>query len=154
MFCPVSYDFRTGKQGRANEKDKHDAITDVSEKWVQRLPLLYNPGPHVTFDKCLVAFRCEELLIKKVTMLGTKRKNKPKFPSDFLAVKNKKVTSSGNSILLLPQEREKCPAAQHNVQRCCPEHQGRQKMQMVIDYNEIKGRVDNLDKVTATFSCQ
>lgn len=27
-----------------------------TERWVQCLPLLYNPGPHVTVDECLVAF--------------------------------------------------------------------------------------------------
>lgn len=28
------------------------------------------------------------------------------------------------------------------------------KPQMILDYNATKGRVDNLDKVTATYSCQ
>lgn len=27
-----------------------------TERWVQCLPLLYNPGPRVTVDECLVAF--------------------------------------------------------------------------------------------------
>lgn len=29
----------------------------------------------------------------------------------------------------------------------------KKKPEMVVDYNETKGRVDNLDKVTATYSC-
>ncbi|XP_051574823.1 piggyBac transposable element-derived protein 4-like [Myxocyprinus asiaticus] len=140
--------------------------------WVKRLPFLYNLGPHVTVDECLVAFRgrcpfrqyipskpakyvikiwaayeaqtnyawnmqmytgkspgeapvknqgmrvvldmaeglnghnitCdifftsyalgEELLKKKVTMLGTVRKNKPALPSELLAMKNRKVKPS------------------------------------------------------------
>lgn len=37
---------------------------------------------------------CEELLKRKVTMLGIVRKNKPELPSELLAMKNRKVTSS------------------------------------------------------------
>lgn len=37
---------------------------------------------------------CEELLKRKVTVLGTVRKNKPELSSELLAMKNRKVTSS------------------------------------------------------------
>ena len=52
------YDRKT-RQGQ-RELDKLAAIQDVWDKWVQQLPLLYNPGPNVTVDECLVAFhdRC------------------------------------------------------------------------------------------------
>ncbi|KAL6456600.1 hypothetical protein MHYP_G00351440 [Metynnis hypsauchen] len=56
--------------------------------------------------------------------------------------------------LLLPQEREKCPADEHYAQRRCPSTREDRKPQMVLDYNKTKGEVDNLDKVIATYSCR
>ena len=52
----IRFDDRETRQGR-RQSDKLAAIRDVWDKWVQRLPLLYNPGPYVTVDECLVAFR-------------------------------------------------------------------------------------------------
>uniref|UniRef100_A0A8C6M6Z2 PiggyBac transposable element-derived protein domain-containing protein n=1 Tax=Nothobranchius furzeri TaxID=105023 RepID=A0A8C6M6Z2_NOTFU len=59
LSCVIRFDDKQTRQGR-RERDKLAAIRDVWDKWVQRLPLLYNPGPHVTVDECLVAFhgRC------------------------------------------------------------------------------------------------
>lgn len=37
-------------------RDKLAAIRDVWDKWVDMLPLLYNPGPHVTVDERFVPF--------------------------------------------------------------------------------------------------
>lgn len=37
--------------------DKLAAIRDVWDKWVEWLPLMYNPGPEVTVDERLVPFR-------------------------------------------------------------------------------------------------
>lgn len=37
--------------------DKLAAIRDVWNLWVERLPLVYNPGPDVTVDECLIPFR-------------------------------------------------------------------------------------------------
>ncbi|XP_036842833.1 uncharacterized protein LOC118965935 [Oncorhynchus mykiss] len=37
--------------------DKLAAIRGVWDKWVERLPVLYNPGPDVTVDEQLVPFR-------------------------------------------------------------------------------------------------
>lgn len=39
------------------QRDKLAAIRTVWDKWVQRLPLLYNPGPNVTVDEQLMPFR-------------------------------------------------------------------------------------------------
>ena len=52
----IRFDDKQTRQGR-REHDKLAAIRDVWDKWVQLLPLHYNPGPHVTVDECLVAFR-------------------------------------------------------------------------------------------------
>ena len=35
----------------AQQRDKLAAIRSVWDKWVDRLPLFYNPGPNVTVDE-------------------------------------------------------------------------------------------------------
>ncbi|XP_048853945.1 piggyBac transposable element-derived protein 4-like isoform X2 [Brienomyrus brachyistius] len=39
------------------QKDKLAEIRTVWDKWVKRLPLMYNPGPNVTVDERLIAFK-------------------------------------------------------------------------------------------------
>lgn len=58
--CGISHFLRfDDRETRASrwERDKLAAIRTVWEKWVERLPLLYNLGPNVTVDERLVAFR-------------------------------------------------------------------------------------------------
>ena len=50
----IRFDDRETREGR-RVRDKLAAIRDVWDEWVQRLPFLYNPGPHVTVDEGLVA---------------------------------------------------------------------------------------------------
>ena len=52
----IRFDNRDTRAGR-REREKLAAIRDVWDKWVEILPLLYNPGPHVTVDEHLVPFR-------------------------------------------------------------------------------------------------
>ena len=42
-------------------RDKLAAIREVGDKWVERLPYLYNPGPEVTVDEQLVPFRGKKI---------------------------------------------------------------------------------------------
>lgn len=43
--------------------DKLAAIRDVWDKWMERLPLMNNPGPEVTVDERLVPFRGKNCLL-------------------------------------------------------------------------------------------
>ncbi|TKS65943.1 PiggyBac transposable element-derived protein 4 [Collichthys lucidus] len=167
----LRFDDRESRPAR-RVTDKLAAIREVWDKWVERLPYLYNPGPDVTVDEQLVPFRgrcpfrqympskpakygikawvacdakssyawkmqvytgkptsgCPEknqgmrvvldvteglrghnvtcdnfftsyelgqqLLKRKITMVGTVRKNKPELPPALLASKERKVFSS------------------------------------------------------------
>ncbi|XP_060780363.1 piggyBac transposable element-derived protein 4-like [Neoarius graeffei] len=234
----IRFDVRDDRPVR-QQRDKLAAIRTVWDKWVARLPLLYNPGPNVTVDEQLMPFRgrcpfrqyipskpakygikiwaacdsassyawnlqvytgkcrggapeknqgmrvvldmaqglsghnitCDnfftshklgqELLKRKVTMLGTVRKNKLELPPHLLKLNNRPVYSSkfaytpdttlvsyvpkkGKNVVLM--------STLHRSGRICG--QDHLKPEMVMDYNATKGGVDNLDKLVTTYSCK
>nr|XP_054602931.1 piggyBac transposable element-derived protein 4-like [Nothobranchius furzeri] len=234
----IRFDNRETRASRC-ERDKLAAIRDVWDKWVEILPLLYNPGPHVTVDERLVPFRgrcpfrqympnkpaeygikiwaacdakssyawnmqvytgklpgeaseknqgmrvvlqmseglqghnitCDnfftsywlgdELQKRKLTMLGTIRKNKPELPSEILKMQGRPPHSSKFVFTEKATVVSYCPKKNKNVLVMSTIHTDAslstredKKPQMILDYNSTKGGVDNLDKVTATYSCQ
>lgn len=103
-----------------------------------------------TPSECLVVSYAlgEEVFKRKVTMLGTMRKNKPELSSELLAVKNRKVTSS---VFVFTEQAtlvSYCPKKGKNVLLLSTMH----KAQRETKHNETKGGVGNLEKVTATYS--
>ena len=52
----IRFDDRATRPFRWRD-DKLAAIRNVWDRWVERLPLMYNPGPEVTVDERLVPFR-------------------------------------------------------------------------------------------------
>ena len=46
----IRFDNRETKAGR-RERDKLAAVRTVWDKWLEQLPLLYNPGPNITVDE-------------------------------------------------------------------------------------------------------
>lgn len=52
----LRFDNRQSRPAR-RVTDKLAAIREVWEKWVERLPYLYNPGPEVTVGEQLATFR-------------------------------------------------------------------------------------------------
>ena len=234
----IRFDNRDTRAGR-RERDKLAAIRDVWDKWVEILPLLYNPSAHVTVDERLVPFRgrcpfrqympnkpakygikiwaacdakssyawnmqvytgklpggtseknqgmrvvlemseglqghnitCDnfctsyrlgdELQKRKLTMLGTVRRNKPELPSEILKTKGRLLHSSIFAFTEKATVVSYCPKRNKNVLVMSTMHRDASlstredmKPQMILDYNSTKGGVDNLDKVTATYSCQ
>ncbi|XP_033960769.1 piggyBac transposable element-derived protein 4-like [Pseudochaenichthys georgianus] len=234
----VRFDDRETRPAR-RRRDKLAAIRTVWDKWVQRLPSLYNPGLNVTVDERLVGFRgrcpfrqyipskparygikiwtacdavssyawnmqmytgkpeggvpeknqgaravldmvqglsghnvtCDhlftshslgqELLRRKVTMIGTVRKNKTELPPHLLTVKKRPVHSSDfvftdNTALV-----SYIPKKGRNVILMSTLHRdakisGREdrKPDIILDYNATKGGVENLDKLLSCYSCQ
>ncbi|KAL4008747.1 hypothetical protein ACER0C_002599 [Sarotherodon galilaeus] len=212
IFRATIFDNRETRAGQ-RERDKLAAITDVWDKWVEILPLLYNPGPHVTVDEILYMpnkpakygikiwaacdakssyawnmqgmrvvlqmseglqghnITCdnfftsytlgEELQKRKLTMLGTIRRNMPELRSEILKMQGRSLHSS---IFVFTEKAtvvSYCPKKNKNVLVMSTMHtdaslstKDDKKPQMILDYNSTKGGVDNLDKVTATYSCQ
>ncbi|XP_056092518.1 piggyBac transposable element-derived protein 4-like [Rhinichthys klamathensis goyatoka] len=222
---------------RAN--DKLAAIRVMWNKWVEQLPLMFNPGPHVTVDECLVPFRgrcpfkqyipskpakygikiwaacdsqtsyawqmqvytgksvsgqpeknqgmrvvldvtkglwghtifcdnfftshalSQELLKRKMTMVGTIRRNKPELPPALLATKDRARFSSMFAFTETQCLVSYCPKKRKNVLLLSTLHRDTsvssrddKKPQIILDYNKSKGGVDNLDKMVATYTCK
>ncbi len=218
------------------KSDKLAPVRNIWDKWVQRLPLLYNPGPNVTVDECLVRFRgrcpfkqympskpgkygikiwaacdarssyawnlqiytgkaadgkseknqgmrvvldmtdgleghtitCDnfftsyalgqELLRRKMTMIGTVRSNKPELPPALLSMKNRARLSSMFAFTDTHTLVSYCPRKNKNVLLMSTFHRDdkvsdkdHKKPEIILDYNHTKGGVDNLDKVLYYF---
>ncbi|TKS65156.1 PiggyBac transposable element-derived protein 4 [Collichthys lucidus] len=234
----LRFDDRESRPAR-RVTDKLAAIREVWDKWVERLPYLYNPGPDVTVDEQLVPFRgrcpfrqympskpakygikawvacdtkssyawkmqvytgkptsgCPEknqgmrvvldvteglrghnvtcdnfftsyelgqqLLKRKITMVGTVRKNKPELPPALLASKEREVFSSKFAFTPMTTVVSYFPKKNKNVVLMSTLHKdsdisdrGDRKPVIILDYNRNKGGVDNLDKVIGTYSCR
>ncbi|XP_039618136.1 piggyBac transposable element-derived protein 4-like [Polypterus senegalus] len=245
-FCALSailqFDNRESRAAR-RATDNLAAFREVWDRWAERLPLMYHPGPDVTLDERLLTFRgrcpfrqympnkpgkcgiklwvvcdaqssyawdiqvctgraegkasaaasekkqsqriildmtrdlrghnvtcdnvfvsCElgqELLKKQVTLVGTMRRNKQELPAALTLTRHRKVFSSVFAFTPTTTVVSYIPKKQTNVVLLSTFHKDAQvsdrvdkKPVMILDHNRNKGGVDNLDKVTATYSCQ
>ncbi|XP_051783376.1 piggyBac transposable element-derived protein 4-like, partial [Erpetoichthys calabaricus] len=238
-FQMISRVLRFDNRETRVRSDKLGPIRDVWERWVQLLPLMFNPGPEVTVDERLVPFRgkcpfrqyipskpgkygikiraacdartsyawnlqiytgkaasgipeknqgkrvvldmttglqghnitCDnfftsydlgqELLKRKLTMVGTVKKNKPELPAEILQVKGRAPLSSKFAFTDTTTVVSYCPKRNRNVILMSTLHKDAavssgsdKKLTIIHNYNKNKGGVDNLDKLTATYTCQ
>ncbi|RXN25336.1 piggyBac transposable element-derived 4-like protein [Labeo rohita] len=224
--------YKRDKDCSKQRKDKMAPVRKIWDKWVQRLPLLYNPGPNITVDECLVRFRgrcpfkqymqskpgkygikiwaacdsrssyvwnmqiytgkaadgkseknqgmrvvldmtdgleghtvtCdnfftsyalgEELLRRKMCMIGTVRSNKPELPPALLSMKDRPRFSSKFAFTDTHALVSYCPRKKKYVLLMSTFHRNakvsdkeHKKPEIILDYNRTKGGVDNLDKL-------
>ncbi|KAM9770316.1 DNA polymerase delta subunit 4 isoform 1-T1 [Menidia menidia] len=234
----ICFDRRDDRPAR-QRRDELAAIRNVWDKWVRRLPLLYNPGPDVTIGKRLLPFRgscpfrqyipskparygikiwaacdaassyawnlqvytgkpnggasdknqgmrvvldmsqelsghniaCDnfftshrlgqELLKRKLTMVGAIRKNRPELPPQLLTLKDRPVKSSkfaytaDTSLVSYVPKRGKnvvLMSTLHGDGRICD--QEHLKPEIIMDYDFTKGGVGNLGKLLTAYSCK
>ena len=103
----------------------------------------------------------EEFLQKKITILGTLRKNKCQIPPSFLPNRKRAPLSTlfgfhdniklcsfvpevNRAVLLL--------STMHKDNKC--DDDGTRKSEMVLDYNATKRGVDRLDQVITNYTCK
>ncbi|KAG1968704.1 hypothetical protein F2P79_003453 [Pimephales promelas] len=92
-------------------------------------------GHTITCDNYFTSYALgQELLKRKLGMLGTVRKNKPELPS---ALKNRNV--------LLMSTVHKGATVSTGDER---------KPDVILDYNKTKGGVDSLDQMVAAYTCK
>ncbi|XP_032419785.1 piggyBac transposable element-derived protein 4-like [Xiphophorus hellerii] len=234
----LRFDNRESRPAR-RVTDKLAVIREVWDKWVERLPYLYNPGPEVTVDEQLVPFkgRCpfwqympskpakygikvwvacdakssyawnmqmymgklprgipeknqgmrvvldltvglrehnvtchnfftfyeldHQLLKRKMTMVGTVRKNKPELPHALLSIRGRAVFSSKFAFTPTTTLVSYLPKRNKNVSLLSTLHKTAEisdredrKPDIILDYNCNKGSVDNLDKVIGMYNCR
>lgn len=96
----------------------------------------------------------QELLRKKVALVGTIRANKPELPPKLKQIKERDVFSSLFAFTTTTTAVSYIPRRGRNVLLLSSKHREpavhqdeKQKPQIIIDYNRCKGGVDNLDKV-------
>nr|XP_055053772.1 piggyBac transposable element-derived protein 4-like [Misgurnus anguillicaudatus] len=119
-------------------------------------------GHCITCDNFFTSYKLgEELLKRKLTMIGTVKKNKPELPREILDVKERMLHSSKFAFSETTTVVSYCPKKKKNVLVMSTMHRDASlsarndlKPEMVLDYNSTKGGVDNLDKVTSAYSCQ
>ncbi|KAL3997113.1 hypothetical protein ACER0C_009769 [Sarotherodon galilaeus] len=224
----IRFDDKLTRPGRFSS-DKLAAFRVLWEKWVARLPLLFNPGVDVRVDEQLVAFKAspakygikiwvtcdvatsyawkmeiytgkspgssrevnqgmrvvlqlteglqghtvtcdnfftsfslaEELLRRKLALVGTIRRNKPELPPQLVQLRQRKILSSLFAFTKTTMAVSYMPKRGKNVLLLSTKHREpavsdgeKKKPAAILDYNRCKGGVDNLDKVVGTYSCR
>lgn len=118
-------------------------------------------GHNITCDNFFTSYRlANELQKRKLTMLGTIRRNKQELPSEILKMQGRSLHSSvflfsetATVVLYCPKNKNVLVMSTMHTDASLTTREDK-KPQMILDYNATKGGVDNLDKVTATYSCQ
>lgn len=98
----------------------------------------------------------QELLKRKLALVGTVRKNKPELPPNLVQVKGRAALSSVFAFTRNTTAVSYVPKRGRNVILLSTRHREpaltegpKQKPEIVVAYNRCKGGVDNLDKVCA-----
>lgn len=117
-------------------------------------------GHNITCDNFFTNYNLgQELLKRKLTMVGTVRKNRDELPAELLVTKNRASQSSMFAFTDTTALVSYCPKKGKNVVLMSTLHKNAeistredQKPSVILDYNATKGGVDNLDKVTGSYS--
>jgi len=119
-------------------------------------------GHNITYDNLFTSHKLgQELLKRKLTMVGTIWKNKSELPPQILTSKNRPVKSSkfaytaDTSLVSYMPKKDKnvvLMSTLHGDGRICD--QEHHKPEIIMDYNATKGGVDNMDKLVTAYSCK
>ncbi|CAM4569943.1 unnamed protein product [Leuciscus chuanchicus] len=119
-------------------------------------------GHTVTCDNFFTSYALgQELLRRKLTMVGTVRKNKPELPPALLTMRDRVCFSSIFAFTETHSVVSYCPKRGKNVLLMSTCHKDAKvsdredkKPDVILDYNRCKGGVDNVDKMVASYSCK
>nr|XP_033488734.1 piggyBac transposable element-derived protein 4-like [Epinephelus lanceolatus] len=119
-------------------------------------------GRNITCDNFFTSYALgQKLLKRKMTMVGTVRKTKAELPMALLVTKGRTRFSSRFAFTDTHALVSYLPKRSRNVLLMSTLHKDAavsnredKKPHIILDYNKNKGGVDNLDKVTAVYSCK
>lgn len=114
-------------------------------------------GHNITCDNFFSSYKLAHTLLKrKLTMLGTVRKNKPELPKPL---NNKEIfeskfyfTKDVTIVNYIPKRNKNVilMSTMHNIKEIS--NRPDKKPQMILDYNATKGAVDTLDQLVGTYT--
>lgn len=120
---------------------------------------LFGSGRNITCDNWFTSVELfEALKEKRLSLLGTVRKNKRQLPPEFVNTKARAVSSSlfgfnngGTLVSFVPKKGKNVLmiSSMHNDDTVDPETG---KPEMILDYNATKSGVDVVDKLCATYN--
>jgi hypothetical protein len=133
-----------------------------SDVVLKRSAYVYNTGRNITMDNfCSSVPLAESLLSKRLTMLGTMRKEKKQdIPQEFLPSKQRPpghtIYGFKENLTLVSYSPKKGKAVillsmmHHSV----ADNQQTGKPEMIMDYNATKGGVDTVDQLCSRYTVQ
>lgn len=124
--------------------------------------IIYNSGRNVTMDNWFTSIPlADDLLKKKVTIIGTIRKNKREVPPSFVSSKNRSVFSSyfgfSNNKTLVSYKANKNKiviliSTMHHDKQIAQVNKEKLKPEIIMDYNRTKSGVDTMDYMTENYT--
>lgn len=144
----------TGKKGNHPEKKQGERIVkDLIEP-------MYGTGRGITVDNFFTSAPLAEFLLeKKITLLGTVRKNKPDTPKELNIYKNRQeysslfvFTKNLTMVSYMPKKNKMVHVLSSQHQDTSISDREDKKPIMILDYNATKGAVDNADKLIGEYS--
>ena len=119
---------------------------------------------NVTCDNFFTSYELARRLLheRRLTVVGTMRKNKPELPRALLDTKGRAVFSSKFAFTPTVTLVSYVPKKNRNVVLLSTLHTGdarvsasrAAKPDIILHYNSTRGGVDNLDKLVGTYSCR
>lgn len=131
------------------------------ENVVKRLTKeIENSGRNITCDNFFTSYAlATHLTSKKLSLIGTIRKNKPELPAVFTNPKHRSVYSTLFGFQEKATIISYCPRKGRIVTLLSTMHNTydidnslEKKPQIILDYNKTKGGVDTMDKMVRTYS--
>ncbi|KAF4523429.1 hypothetical protein B566_EDAN007901 [Ephemera danica] len=138
-------------------------ISNSPRDVVQRLvEIIRGTGRSVSMDNWYTSLALFEILLKeyKLTAVGTVRKNKREIPPDFVNAKNREPKSTifgfqqDKVLLSYVPKKNRCVlllSTQHNDGRISEASKEARKPEIIMFYNETKGGVDTIDKMSVFY---
>lgn len=159
MYYTVNMEVYVGLQPEGPYK-----VSNSPQAIVERLcEPIYNSNRNLTVDNWFTSINLiESLLAKKITVVGTIRKNKRELPLEFSNPAERPIKSSmfgfGKNCTLvsyIPKKKKNVllVSSMHHDDSIDTKNSTDCKPEIIMDYNSTKGGVDIVDQLCANYNC-
>ena len=153
-YC-CNFDVYTGQMGRGPEIGQGERVVlQLTEPYT-------GSGRNVTADHFFSPLHlARALLTRRMTYVGTLRKNKPFLPAEFRGPagmpRHASIFGFQRDVTIvkyIPKARRSVALISTMHYDAAVSEQDHQKPEIILSYNKCKGGVDNLDKMLRTYTC-